>query len=330
MNQRFNLKRRVNYLKRVYQAYLAGGKSQLTFWHGKPEVNQAAVGDKLGQYYMPFTTKAKYEAHLDAQGVPLLDYHGVIGVQYNPIAIAQFGLGNFNLFQQTGEEGYREKFLLAADWLSENLEENDFGVPVWMHQFDFEYQEGLTAPWYSGLAQGQGISVLVRAYQVTQEEEYLQAAEKAFVSLYTPTSEGGVITYDEDGNLWIEEYLVSPPSHVLNGFIWALWGVYDYFLLTGAESARALYQKALNTVKDNLHRYDIGYWSLYDLSSLRLKMIASPFYHQLHIVQLRILQRLTGDEIYRRFADRWERYQGKALNRWRAFLYKLIFKVFYF
>ena len=37
--------------------------------------------------------------------------------------------------------------------------------------------------------------------------------------------EGGVVYADEDGHTWFEEYIVSPPTHILNGFIWASWGV---------------------------------------------------------------------------------------------------------
>ena len=44
---------------------------------------------------------------------------------------------------------------------------------------------------------------------------------------------------DEHGNLWFEEYIVSPPTHILNGFMWAAWGVYDYFLATGDPTAQA-------------------------------------------------------------------------------------------
>jgi hypothetical protein len=279
---------------------------------------------------MPFTAKAEYKAHLDENGIPLLDYHGTIGTQYNPIAIAQYGLGNFNLYSRTGEGKYQSRFILVANWLKDNLVENDLGIPVWLHHFDFEYQEGLQAPWYSGLAQGQGLSVLVRAYHLTQDHDYLLAAEKAFISLEVPVSDGGVILRDEVDNLWIEEYLVSPASHVLNGFIWALWGVYDYYLLTKDETALTLHDSALKTIKENLYRYDLGYWSLYDLSSLKLKMIASPFYHQLHIVQLKILFNLTKEEIFKEFADRWESYQKKAYNRWRALIQKLIFKALYY
>ena len=36
-----------------------------------------------------------------------------------------------------------------------------------------------------------------------------------------------------------------------------------------------------------------------------------PFYHRLHIVQLRIMHRLTGNPIFGRYADRWESYTRK-------------------
>ncbi|MBW1947330.1 MAG: D-glucuronyl C5-epimerase family protein [Deltaproteobacteria bacterium] len=323
-------RKRINYLKRVYQAYVSGKDSQLTFWHGTPEVNQEVEPGVLGQYYMPFLAKSGYSAHLDPNGIPLLDYHGTIGLQYNPIAIAQFGLGNYNLFQRTAESNYQEKFLLAADWLKDNLVVNEFGVPVWMHYFDFEYQEGLRSPWYSGLAQGQALSVLVRAYQLTQEQEYLEAAREGFAAFQLSVTEGGVITRDANDHLWIEEYIVSQPTHILNGFIWALWGVYDYYLATNSDEAKRVYEEGLNTIRENLDRYDTGFWSLYDLSELKLKMTASPFYHQLHIIQLRIVHQLTGESVFSEFANRWESYQRIPINRWKAFFEKLLFKVFYY
>ena len=47
----------------------------------------------------------------------MLDYHGEIGLQYNPIAIAQWGLGNHDLFHRTGSDERKEKFLKASEWL---------------------------------------------------------------------------------------------------------------------------------------------------------------------------------------------------------------------
>ena len=291
---------RLQYYRRIFSAYLVPGKSHLTFWHEKPEENPNASVHQLGEYYMSFTQKADYKGHYDSTGIPMLDYRGKIGLQYNPIAIAQWGLGNYNLFSQNQNLERRTKFLAASDWLCDHLEQNSHGLWVWNHHFDWEYRSRLKAPWYSALAQAQGISLLVRAYRETGVTTYFDAADRAFASFTRSTREGGVAFTDADGKLWFEEYIVTPPTHILNGFIWAAWGVYDYFLATQSRTARDLFNQAVITLRTNLDRYDLGFWSLYEQSGTLLPMVASPFYHRLHVVQLRVMYRLTGDEAFSR------------------------------
>jgi len=320
----------LNYYRRIFSAYLLGGKSHLTFWHETPAENPTAKVKELGPYYMLFAEKADYRGSYDAAGVPQLDYHGHIGLQYNPIAIAQYGLGNYNLWQLTSDPTRKIKFFLVADWLCSHLERNNHSVHVWNHHFNWEYRDTLQAPWYSALAQGQGISVLVRAYKESRDERYLEAARRAFVSFQLPIAEGGVAFTDESGDLWFEEYIVSPPTHILNGFIWALWGVYDYMLATQENSAQELFSRGVRTLLHNLDRYDLGFWSLYEQSGTRLPMVASFFYHRLHVVQLRVMHRLTGEDRFAEVADRWERYAQSRINRTRALCYKAAFKLCYY
>ncbi len=59
-------------------------------------------------------------------------------------------------------------------------------------------------------------------------------------------------------------------------------------------------------------------------------MVASSFYHQLHIVQLRVMHRLTGEDKFVRVADRWESYTHRRANRTRALIYKSAFKLLYY
>jgi heparosan-N-sulfate-glucuronate 5-epimerase len=320
----------LRYYRRIFSAYLLGGKSHLTFWHETPAENPNAIPGELGEYYMPFTEKADYRGAYDSAGVPQLDYHGAIGLQYNPIAIAQYGLGNYNLFRQTSDASRRKKFFLAADWLCSHLEPNAHELAVWHHHFDWEYRDTLKAPWYSALAQGQGISLLVRAHKESGDPRYLAVAQRALASFYAPMSDGGVAFTDDSGDLWFEEYIVSPPTHILNGFIWASWGIYDYFLATKDASAQELFTRAVGTLLHNLDRYDLGFWSLYEQSGTPLPMVASPFYHQLHIVQLRIMHRLTGEDAFARVADRWTIYARSPFNRTRALCYKSAFKLCYY
>ena len=149
---------RLNYYRRIFPAYLRPGKSHLGFWHDYPEINSHYSPDKLGEYYMPFLQKADYPGPYDERGIPMLNYQGYLGRQYNPIAIAQFGLGNFNAFRRSGNPERRNRFLAVADWLVSTLEPNKAGLHVWNHHFDWEYRTKLSAPWQSALAQSQGIS----------------------------------------------------------------------------------------------------------------------------------------------------------------------------
>ena len=91
-----------------------------------------------------------------------------------------------------------------------------------------------------------------------------------------------------------------------------------------------IFDRGVQTLLQNLALYDTGYWSLYEQSSPRLKMLASPFYHRLHIVQLRVMTRLTGDLRFNAFADRWQTYADRRMNRTRALIEKSAFKLLHY
>jgi hypothetical protein len=293
-------------------------------------LNERAFEDGR-QYFMRFQGKAAYRGPFDESGVPLLDYQGNIGRQHNPIAIAQYGLARFNRWCDTQSSDDELAWLAAAEWLEQELTPNRLGIPVWMHHFDWPYREVLRAPWYSGLAQGCGISLLVRAAQATGDRRFADAAHRAFRPFRTDFHAGGVLARNGRGAVWIEEYIVRPPSHILNGFIWALWGVHDYARWCSSNEAQALFHSCATTIEHALPEYDTGYWSLYELPAYGgSPMLASRYYHELHIVQLRVLERLTGFATFGGFADRWQRYLDNPVNRARALVEKAAFKLLHY
>ena len=99
---------------------------------------------------------------LDESGVPLYDYgytDGVhIGIQRNPVIVSQQALKYWDKFQN-GDEKSKTLFLNCSDWLVDNavLYGN---YTVWGYNFPWP-SRNLTSPWISGMAQGQGIQVLV-------------------------------------------------------------------------------------------------------------------------------------------------------------------------
>ena len=112
--------------------------------------------------------------------------------------------------------------------------------------------------------------------------------------------------------------------------MWALWGVFDFWLANADALAKQIFDRGIQTLLHNLARFDTGYWSLYEQAGTQLKMLASPFYHRLHIVQLRVMANLTGDRRFTEVADRWEGYTQRRVNRSRALVEKSIFKLLHY
>ncbi|HEC92573.1 MAG TPA: hypothetical protein ENI51_06255, partial [Candidatus Atribacteria bacterium] len=191
--------------------------------------------EELSKYYLsmkhtlkwPYTNTQK----LDKNGVILYKVPYTQNFDYYPVNIALYALGNFEMFLDTKKESYRKKFLKQLDWLTSNITvKEDFGV--WEHRFVLPYYKFDRIPWVHGMAQGVAISALVRGYQLTGNKEYLKIAEKAYGAFERNIEDGGIKYVDEKGNVWFEEYAIFPLPHILNGFIYALLGVYDLYSTT--------------------------------------------------------------------------------------------------
>lgn len=324
------MRRRLVYLARIARVYLNKSSGPLSFWYETPTVNDAAFAGQPS-YFMRFQGKAVYRGPFDDRGVPLLNYRGDIGVQYNPIAVAQYGLARFNRWvEQGGGTDDKEAWLAASRWLAAELTPNGHGIDVWMHHFDWPYRQPLRSPWYSGLAQGNGLSMLVRAAAATDDARFGAAAHRAFESFHHSVSDGGVVFIDCLGDVWIEEYLVDPPSHILNGFMWALWGVYDYAKWSSSPRAEALWNTCVSTLERRLDEFDTGWWSLYEAREGAREMLASRYYHNLHIAQLRVMYRLSGRVAFDAAARRFSAYEKRRYNRFHAFARKAVFKFWHY
>lgn len=264
--------------------------------------------DVLG-YYNDLTEKVTK----DDPEILVPKYHVDTGEKiYFSIGIFQYGLASYDLFLKTKDEKYKVKLLACADWAVENQQEDGSWVT-------FAY-ENPDHP-YSSMAQGEGISMLIRAHIVTQDEKYIVAVHKAKDFMLKPISDGGTTKYCES-DVYLYECTHDPL--ILNGWIFSLWGLYDYCKYINNVDVQSVLDATLNSLRKKLPEYDIKYWSKYEDG----KRICSPFYHKLHIAQLRVMYDLFGDEIYKVYADKWEKYQNSFWKPKRAFLKKVFQKVF--
>lgn len=266
----------------------------------------------LGQYYYTNLSLVK-RPHLiskkwilDEKGIPATSYPKMKPA-YNPVHIAQYGLLNFDLYSTQLSQTHLSNFLRATTWLRDNLVVYN-SIGLWFYNFSNPWAPFKEHHWISGLAQGQGISALLRAYQVTNDESFLNSAKYALGSFFLSIDLGGVKCLDKE-NVWFEEHISKPPTHILNGHMIALLGIFDFFRVTGDTEAEKLFDLGLQTILQNLLDYDSGFWSYYDSPTSGWSGIAPPTYHNLHILLLHILYNITENVVFLNVAQRWDKYQ---------------------
>ena len=279
------------------------GKSIL---HVNQDMGKSFVPGEIKGYFNNLTEKVTKEPELlDNDRLPLLKTEKRGEIEF-PVGIFQYGLGAYDLYLQTGEGRYLAKFKQCVDWaLTHQLDNGAWDI------LSFLYPD---AP-YSAMCQGEGASLLLRAYKRFNDERYLDAAAKAIEFMLLPVSDGGTSQYDGN-DLILLEYTNLPA--VMNGWIFASFGLYDMSLVSSDPRYKEAFLKTVDTLKKYLPRFDNGYWTKYDLD----KKIASPFYHNLHVAQMQGLHLATGDPIFEEYADKWAKYQSKWWNRKRAFVKK--------
>jgi heparosan-N-sulfate-glucuronate 5-epimerase len=284
------------------------------------ELNEAALRSWAYPVSLEFTLEreTRFYSPKDAAGLPLRVYKSV-GRQYNPTRIAGYGLAHFNRYLASSRSECRETFMKTADWFAAA------GDGRWSCHFDWN---DLKAPWISCLAQGQGISVLARAYHLTGEAKYLKSARMALTPLSQPLLIGGVRSHLDDASEFLEEYPSSAPVHVLNGFLFALIGIYDLMRLEPASGPSVGFDELVQSLESNIGKWDLGYWSAYDVSTAAcgIRNAATMAYHRLHITLLRFLGTMLNRGVLRDTADRWDDRSKSVACRLHALTSKVLYR----
>ncbi len=296
-------------------AKLVRGKS---YYHlPQPRGRLFAPGELAG-YFNDMTGKTDWPGPVDDAGLPL-NRSPDGGLYHFPMSVFQKALGHWDrwLLSERRDGAHLAAVRSAADWACAALD----GRGGW----DCWSRFGLpTRTPYSAMAQGQGISLLVRAGEALEEPKYHEAALRAAPSLLEEAPETGICRRTEAG-LVLEEFPYETPRTVLNGWVFALFGLYDLNLRRPLPAIETALSETMTALAAMLPAYDAGYWSYYDNAG----KLASPSYHDLHIVQLRALadtfpgQRAALTDC----AERFERQARSPANKYRAVAAKALQKL---
>ena len=258
---------------------------------------------RLAGYYMDFRAKTESKTPPEALA---------------PAALAQLGLGWWERLLEGDTAG--EAHVLAVCRLLRERSVETGGELRWLYD-DPISKYRLEPPYASALAQGQIGSLFLRAARLDDDPDLRDAGRRAVQPLLSPTSD--LVTMTERGPI-LEEVPTEPRTHILNGWISALWGLLDVAIEFADEAANAAYTHGWACVRELLPRYDTGWWTKYSLYPSTPADLAKPIYHRFHIDQLRVLAQLTSEPVFAETADRWDAYDT-PLNRGRFLAQKARF-----
>ena len=280
------------------------GKS---IWHVNQDLGRFFSKDEVRGYYNNLMEKVtKMPELLESDELPKLSYENG-KYTYFPVAIFQYGLGAYDLYLLTNDNRFKKKFMQSVEWAINHQDEQG----RW-NNFSHYSPE---AP-YGAMAQGEGASLLLRAYKHTSNSNYFEAARRAIDFMLLSIDEGGTTKYEGE-DAYLMEYTFK--GMVLNGSIFSWWGLYDYVLTTGdKEKYYQALKSTLKTLITILPKFKNTWWSMYSLDG----QLASPFYHELHIAQMQAMYMLTGIDIFDEYAHHWQRQKKNIICKSIAFIIK--------
>lgn len=245
-------------------------------------------------------------------GVRVQPWEGHPDGVYHPVGLTMYALDQVESFRVNGERAHLNRAVVNAEALLAGATVDESGAMWFGYPFEhrLHHDDGLTMtpPWFSGMAQGQALSLFVRLHEETGDARWAQAAHATFASFAGDQTLGEphFRLVAANGCLWFEEYVDDnvPPLHVVNGHLYAVFGLYDYAIAFADPAAVELFDAGASTIRASFDSFRVpGRSSLYcatDYCAHTRWM--PPNYHRGVVAQLEILASMTGDAEFARMA----------------------------
>lgn len=277
-----DLRRRLLYgLNRLKDEFV--GKED--YWHVRlPPANRC---DKV--YFLQMQRKAYYPGEFSG-GIPVYYLDGKFPVFFH-ITTLNYALGLLECYYVNRDIDIRAKIIEIFFWLVNNQQLDG----SWRYKFPIESKHVLADNKPSGMTQALAISFIVRVLEgnfISEKDQYLSVIKKAVLFMLSDE----IVCRHEDVDL-IEEFY-NPGDGILNGYIFTLYGLYDYGRFC---SDFSFFEMHLQNLKKILSKYNFLIWTRYDLKGT----VSSRFYHQLHIDMMSVLYKLTGDTLFLNYNRKW-------------------------
>ena len=179
--------------------------------------------------------------------------------------------------------------------------------------------------WLSSIAQGCGLSVLMRGYQLTGNNCFLETAYHVARTFERDILDGGVCSPIGVHGIFFEEVAVYPAAHTLHGCVFALLGLYDYAAITENSQILQYIQRGETTLHSVYNEFDLDFWTRADLHRFDL---TTPRQLVQQTLLLKALADCTKCSQCAERASRWHQYQCSPIShiRYKIAYHKALLK----
>lgn len=230
--------------------------------------------------YLPLLELEQYP--FDANGIPMKDFGGKLGLQYEPIVPVYFAQRYLEHYRQTEDDRYRTNLDRMVTWLRRQIvpigNSNRSEHTIYTH---YDYLPYVTAPWISGMNCGRTAELFLQLYAQESNEDHLSIAKTLVHGLLVPIEEGGIMLETASGGWVFEEFgTLTPALWSLNGHCSVLLSFYRYLKISEDVEIREALNRGIDAVEEVLERFDTNDKSsgskvkLFGFGMLRLRNLA--------------------------------------------------------
>lgn len=286
---------------------LSSCRSQTNFQAAENEQTPIYVNKKL-----PIPGEENY----DENGIVMYDYGIDIGMQYNPLFIANDAISFYNDYHGVPEgfsknDLYQKYFYEYINWFIENSEIKEGVGRLLPYQFDSDL--GGKAPWVSAITQARVAKAFVMAYRWSGDEIYLSYAQETIKPLFLEIDKGGLLFVDNDIDVIFFEEYINPPDHSLNGHMSVILNLLEVNEVLESEEVGNWIQRGVDGLKKVLPLYEMADEMAYasksevggDFKNFSPSETYMRSYDQIHIYYFEQLYKWTGDEVFKQYFYRY-------------------------
>lgn len=233
--------------------------------------------------------------------------------KHHPLFIFNYSINCLYSYLQSGDKKFLNECVNSFDHnIKKAYQTKDVIVFYYTIEITVLLNINLNSDWCSCIAQGYALYISSKLYKITNDIKYLEICKKIYNSYYLEKNKKNkfFFTTIKNNYIWFQEYQHNKETYILNGFIYGILGLYEYYSLVynyklfNKNELNRLY-KLLCSSLYSIENYAmlfinenwISSYCLYNINYTKLN------YNKIHKRQFNQLYKITNEQIFKKISN---------------------------